>query len=103
MFGPTHVLHQRSVKTLMKHHFKDLADLASKLSLHIPQEETDSLTHVETVVADTTPMTLPLYILCQGCVTVWKMKPGGAGATATTESSKSLNKVQSSSLKQLSK
>jgi len=48
----------------MKHHFKDLADLASKLTLHIPQEETESITHVETVVADTTPMTLPLYILC---------------------------------------
>jgi hypothetical protein len=67
----------------MKHHFKDLAELASKLTILNPNEDRYIFPKapVETILTDITPMTLPLYILCQGCVTVWKLKPGGTTAT----------------------
>jgi hypothetical protein len=83
LFADSHVLHQRSVKTIMKHHFKDLAELASKLTILNPNEDRYIFPKapVETILSDITPMTLPLYILCQGCVTVWKLKPGGTTAT----------------------
>ena len=74
LFTADHVLHQRSVKTLMKYHYRDLADLAQRLTLYVPSEESFP---PECVVEDTVPMKLPLYILCKGCVTVWKQKPGG--------------------------
>lgn len=70
----------------MKHHFKDLADLASKLTMLSPNEDRSIIQkgHVDTILSEITPMTLPLYILCQGCVTVWKLKPGGATVTESS-------------------
>jgi hypothetical protein len=50
----------------MKHHFKDLAELASKLTILNPNEDRYIFPKapVETILTDITPMTLPLYILC---------------------------------------
>ena len=61
IFPTEHVLHQRSVRTLLKYHYRDWADLAQRLTVCVPSEEGFP---PECIIEDSAPMKLPIYILC---------------------------------------
>lgn len=82
-----HTLNQRSIRSFLKYHFKDFAELASSLKLVKADDHKEySRGPSEIVLENINPKSLPLYILLQGQVTIWRheaqegKKKGGSNA-----------------------
>ncbi len=79
VFPEFHPLNMRSTRTLLKYHFRDLAELANRLELISMDEEMRKQGgrkgHSEILIKEVGALTMPLYMVLQGEVSVYKPAP----------------------------
>lgn len=79
VFPEFHPLNMRSTRTLLKYHFRDLAELANRLQLVSMDEEMrkqgGGKGPSEILVKEVGVLTMPLYMVLQGEVSVYKPAP----------------------------
>jgi len=79
VFPEFHPLNMRSTRTLLKYHFRDLADLANRLQMVSMDEEMrkqgGGKGPSEILVKEVGVLKMPLYMVLQGEVSVYKPAP----------------------------
>lgn len=72
LLPPSHVINQRSKRTLFKHHYRDFLDLALNSLKIVKSSDFDKAN--ELTLDEDLLSAMPVYVVLEGVASVWRVK-----------------------------